>query len=85
VKVRIAIGSVVAAALGIAPAAGALDDVSTPSGTAGEAQALVESGAAASDGTLPFTGLSLGTMAAVGVALLVTGLVLRRRGSASSE
>lgn len=35
-------------------------------------------GAAAAEGMLPFTGIALGVYMAIGVALIVGGLVLRR-------
>jgi hypothetical protein len=46
---------------------------------AGRAAAVgVGVGAAAAEGMLPFTGIALGVYTAIGVALIVAGLVLRR-------
>lgn len=56
-----------------AAAAGGSTSVNGYGGVAGNIQSTVKSG-----GTLPFTGLDLGLIAAVAAAALVAGLVMRR-------
>jgi len=53
-------------------------------GEGGNAQANVEAGAVGSPASLPFTGLNLALIAVAGVALIATGLVLRRRSRSTS-
>lgn len=49
-------------------------------GTAGQTQAAIHQGVLGNtNGTLPFTGMNLTLIAAAGVVLLLTGIVLRRR------
>jgi len=69
-----------ALALVLVPAAAGGTNPSSTGGTAAGTQGTV-SGAS---GSLPFTGLSLVLIVIVGLALLATGILLRRRGSSTS-
>ncbi len=67
-------------ALGVVPAALAADpDEIVYGGDAGNVQQDLASGALGSDGTLPFTGLNLVLIVIAGIALVATGILLKRR------
>ncbi|MCC6223262.1 MAG: hypothetical protein IT201_07180 [Thermoleophilia bacterium] len=73
---RTAIASLATLVLLAVPAAAFAQNVSESDGTAGSAQ-----GDVAGSGSLPFTGLDLTLIVIGALALLVTGVLLRRRGS----
>jgi LPXTG-motif cell wall-anchored protein len=68
----------VAATLSLPAVALAENMSSTPSKGTVAQQAVVSSGVAPS-GSLPFTGVNLALMLVLGIALVATGLLLRRR------
>lgn len=69
------------------PAVAFAGDPSNGPGSGGEAQGAVESGVVSggTQGALPFTGLNLALIVIAGVALVATGLLLRRRSSTSDR
>ena len=73
------------AALAVVPAAFAGNDptASTYGGSAGNVQQDLASGSLGSGSSLPFTGMNLVLIALAGVALIATGVLLRRRASKS--
>jgi len=73
-------------ALGVVPAAFAANDPtgSVYGGSAGNVQQDIASGSLG-DGTLPFTGMNLVLIALAGVALIATGILLKRRSSSSKS
>lgn len=74
-------------ALGVVPAAFASDDPTggVYGGSAGNVQQDLASGALGNDGTLPFTGMNLVLIAIAGVALIATGILLKRRSSSTNS
>ena len=74
---RVLVGGV-AAALVVTPAALGGGYISNGGGAQGDVESGV--GGAASAGSLPFTGLDLALIVVGGMALLVTGFLLRRAG-----
>jgi hypothetical protein len=72
-------------ALGVVPAALAADaDEVVYGGAPGNVQQDLASGALGNEGTLPFTGLNLALIIVAGVALIATGILLKRRSSTTS-
>ena len=83
-KKRIAITLASLGTLLSVPAIAFAADPSNGPGSGGSAQGQVDSSLSGSvQGTLPFTGLNLALIVIAGVALLATGLLLRRRSRAS--
>jgi hypothetical protein len=73
-------------ALGVVPAALAANDPDQVvyGGGGGNVQQDLASGALGNEGTLPFTGLNLVLIVIAGVALIATGILLKRRSSTTS-
>lgn len=79
-RLLIGLGLVVILVLPSAALAGTNpSDTSGVAGASGSGGALSESG-----GALPFTGVNLALIVVAGLALVATGLMLRRRGSSES-
>ncbi len=79
-KKLVSLGSVVLGFLAVPAAYAGGSTLSGYGGNAGTVQSSVQK-----SGTLPFTGLSLTAFAVVGLVLVATGVVLRRRSARSAE
>ena len=73
-----------AAALAL-PAVAFAENMSSAPGDGTTAQDAVLSGEVSSSGSLPFTGLNLALIVVAGLALVATGLLLRRRSQDSHK